>query len=143
MSPHKQLFINVPFQSTKHRKRELCVDNKVQETLGDVYCPRFRNEKFVYISTNETTKFYDSKKCKACCNVLNVPFKGQKPTIVLFGADGTHCFAKKTRRDYEKEKLSPILEKFFCQSQPSTSEPEPRNDKSSPIMEKTYPFPIG
>ena len=37
--PNKQLLPNVPFQSTKYRKKELCVDNKEQETIGDVYCP--------------------------------------------------------------------------------------------------------
>ena len=105
--PNKQLLPNVPFQSTKYRKKELCVDNKVQETIGDVYCPTSRNEKCVYISTNKTTIFYDCKKCKACCHVLKIPFKDQKPTIMLFGGDGTHCFARKTSRDYEKEKPSP------------------------------------
>ena len=35
----------------------------------------------------------------------------------------------------EKEKPSPFLKKFLRQSQPSTSEPEPRKDKSRPIME--------
>ena len=123
--PDKQLFLNIPFQSTKYRKKEVCVDNKVQETIGDVYSPTCRNEKCVYISTNEMTSFYDCKKCKACCNVLNIPFKDQKPTNILFGGDGTHCFARKTSRDYEKEKPSPFLKKFFRQSQTSTSEPEP------------------
>ena len=47
--PNKQLSPNVPFQSTKHRKKELYVDNKVRETTGDVYCPTCRNEKCVYI----------------------------------------------------------------------------------------------
>ena len=42
--PDKQLFINVPFQSTKFRKKELCVDNKVEETIVDVYCRSCRNE---------------------------------------------------------------------------------------------------
>ena len=84
--PNKQLLFNVPFQSTKYRKKELCVDNKVQETIGEVDCPTCRNEKCVYISTNKTTSFYECKKCKACCNVLNIPFKYQKPTIMLFGA---------------------------------------------------------
>ena len=135
MSPDKQLFINVPFQSTKHRKKELCVDNKAQETIGDVYCPTCRNEKCVYISTNKTTSFYDCKKCKTCCHVLNIPFKDQKPTIKLFGGDGTPCFGRKTRCDYEKEKPFPFLKKFLRQSQPSTSEIEPRKDKSSPVME--------
>ena len=82
--------------------------------------------KCVYISTNKTTSFYDCKKCKACCNVLNIPFRDQKPTIMLFGGDGTHCFARKTSRDYEKEKPSQFLKKFLRQSQPSTSEPKPK-----------------
>ena len=117
MLPDKQLLLNVPFQSTRDREKELCVDNKIQETIGDVYCPTCRNEKCVYISTNKTTSFYDRKKCKACCHVLNIPFKDQKPTIMLFGGDGTHCFARKTRRDYEKKTIS-IFEEI---SQPITT----------------------
>ena len=54
--PNKQLLLNVPFQSTKYRKKELCVDNKVRETIGDVYCPTCRNEKCVYISTFQRIK---------------------------------------------------------------------------------------
>ena len=127
----KQLFNKVPFQSTKYRKKELCVDNI--KTIRDVCCPTCRNEKCVYLSTNKTTSFYDCKKCKACCNVLNFPFKDQKPTILLFGGDGTHCFAKTSSRDYERR--SPFLKKFLRQSQTSTSEPEPKKDKSSPNME--------
>ena len=107
----------------------------VQEVIGDVYCPICRNEKCVYISTNKTTSFYDCKKCKACCHVLNIPFMDQKSTIMLFGGDGTHCFTKKTSRDYEKEQPSPFLKKFLRQSQPSTSEPEPKKAKMSPNME--------
>ena len=103
---------DVPFQSTKYRKKELCVDNKVQETIGDVYCPTSRNEMCVYVSTNKLNSFYNCKKCKACCHVLNIPFKSQKLTIMLFGSDGTHCFARKTSRDYEK-KPSPLLKKFL------------------------------
>ena len=116
MIPNKQLFFNTPFQSSIYRKEELFVDNKIRETIGDVYCPTCRNEKCVYISTNQTTSFYDCKKCKACCQILNIPFKDQKPTIMLFGGDGTHCFARKTSCDYEKEKPSPFLKKFLRQS---------------------------
>ena len=133
--PNKQLLLNVPFQSTKYAKQELCVDNKVRETIGDVYCPTCRNEKCVYNSTNKTTSFYDCKKCKACCNVLNFSFKDQKPTIMLFAGDGTHCFARKTSRDYEIGKPSPFVKNFLRQSQPSTSELETKKDKSSPNME--------
>ena len=41
----KTTFFNVLFQSTKYRKKELCVDNKVRNTNGDVRCPTCRNEK--------------------------------------------------------------------------------------------------
>ena len=57
--PDKQLFRNVPFQLTKYKKKELCVDNKVQEIIGDMYCPTCRNEKCVYISTNKMSSSYD------------------------------------------------------------------------------------
>ena len=127
--PNKKLLLNVPFQSTKYGKK-LCVDNKVREPIGDVYCPICRNEKCVYISNSKTTGFYDCKKCKTCCNVLNIPFKDQKPTIMLFGGDGTHCFARKTSRDYEKEKPSSVLEKFLRQSVPSESDPHQITDSN-------------
>ena len=86
-------------------------------------CLTCRNEKCVYISTNKMTSFYDCKKWEACCNVLNIPFKDQKPTIMLFGGDGTHYFARKTSHDYKKEKLFPFLKKFLRQSVSSKSEP--------------------
>ena len=105
-----------------------------------MYCPTCKNEKCVYISTNKTTSFYDCKKCKACCSVLNIPFKDQKPTIMMFGFDGTHCFPRKTSRDYIKEKPSPFLKKFLRQSQPSTSEPEPKSLKWVQIWNKRIRF---
>ena len=48
--PKKQLLLNVPFQSVKYRKKELSVDNKVQESIGDVHCPTCRNEKCVHFN---------------------------------------------------------------------------------------------
>ena len=131
MIPDKRVLLNVPFQSTIYGEEEMCVNNI--KTIGDVYCPTCRNEKCVYISTNKMNSFYDCKKCKACCLVLNIPFKDQKPTNMLFGGDGTHCFARKMSRDYEKP--SPFLKKFLRQSQPSKSEPEPKKIKTSPNME--------
>ena len=123
------------FNQIKYRKKEMCVDNKVREIIGDVFCPTCRNEKFVYISTKNTTSFYDCKKCKACCHVLNIPFNDQIRTIMLFGGEGTHCFARKASRDYDKEKPSPFLKKIFRQSQPNTYKPEPKKVKMSPSME--------
>ena len=62
------------------------------------------------------------------------PFKDEKATIMLFGGEGTHWFAGKTSRDYEKEKQSPYLKKFLRQSDPSTSEPEPKKVEVIPFM---------
>ena len=70
---------------------------------------------------------------------MNIPFKDQKPTIMLFGGDGTHFFAGKTSRDYEEEKPSPFLKKFLRQSQSSASEPEPKMVENIPYMEKSTP----
>ena len=130
--PNKQLLLNVPFQSTKYLKKEMCDDNKVLKTIGDAYCPTCRIEKCGYISIKKTTSFYDCKKCRACCHVLNVPFKDQKPTIMLFGDDVTHCYA--TKLFATTKKTSPFLEKFLRQSQPSTSEPEPKKVEVIPFM---------
>ena len=58
---------------------------------------------------------------------------------MLFGGEGTHCFARKTSRDSEKEKPSPFSKKFLRQSQ----SPAPKKAKWSPKMEKTCSFPIG
>ena len=104
----------------------MCVDNKLQKTIWDMYYPTCRYEKRVYISTEKTTSFFDCKKWNFCCNVSSIPFMDQKPTIMLFGGEGRHCFARKTSRNYEIEKLSPFLKNFLHQSQPSTSEPEPK-----------------
>ena len=53
---------------------------------------------------------------------------------MLFGGNDTHCFARKTSRDYEKEKPSPYLKKFLRQSDSSTSEPEPKKAEVIPFL---------
>ena len=63
-----------------------------------------------------------------------IPFKDQKPKNMLFGGDATQCFASKTSRDYENEKLSPFLKKFHNQSQSSTPETAPKKAKIIPFM---------
>ena len=131
--PNKQLLLNSPFQSIKYRKKELCVNSKLQETIGEVYCRTCRNEKCLYISTKKRLVCTTVKSAKPA--VLNIPTKDQKRTIMLFGGDGTHCFARKMNRDYGKRKPSPFLKKFLRQSQPSSSEPEPKNVEVIPFME--------
>ena len=43
------------FNQQSIEKKELGVDNKVQETDRGVYCPTCRTEKCAHISTNKTT----------------------------------------------------------------------------------------
>ena len=125
-------------------ERKICVWTTKYKRLLEMYTVQHVETKSVFtFQPIKTTSFYDYKKCKACCHVLNSPFKDQKPTIMLLGGDGTHCFAKKTSRDYEEEKPSPFWEKFLRQSVSSKSEPSPKKAKMSPNIEKTYPFPIG
>ena len=84
---------------TTSRLLEMCI----------VQRPTWRNEKCVYFSTNKMNSFYDCKKCKACCHVLNFPFKDQKPTIMLFGGDGTYCLHESQLR---KRKAISIFEEI-------------------------------
>ena len=74
------------------------------------------------------TSFYDCKKCKACCHVLNIPFKDQKPTIMLFGGDGTHCFAKKDDWRLRERKTISIFEEI---SPPITSTRTKKGERES------------
>ena len=53
LAPNKHILLDVSFQSNELRQKKLCVDNKVQKTIGDVYCPTCRNEKCVYISAKK------------------------------------------------------------------------------------------
>ena len=91
-------------------------------------------QKLCLLFNQEIFQFLRLKKCKACTHVLNVPFKDEKSTTMLFSVDGTHCFAKKTCRDYEKEKPSPFLKKLLDQSEPSASKPKPKKAKIIPFM---------
>ena len=101
--PNKQLLPNVSFQLAKYRKKDLCVDNKVQKAIGYVNFPTCRTEKCGYISTNKTTSFNVCKMCKACCHLLNIPSKDQKPTIMLFGGT-VHIILQKRRVATTKKK---------------------------------------
>ena len=62
----------------------------IQDVTGVLYCPTCPNQKCVFLSTNRNSRFNDCEKCKAYSHLLKVPFKDQKPTIMLFGEDGTH-----------------------------------------------------
>ena len=90
--------------------------NSIRDVIGEMHCPTCPNGKCVQLSTNKISIFYDCKKCRAHSHVLNIPNKEQKPTLVFFGGDGAHCFARETSGDYEKEKQPPFLKMFLHQS---------------------------
>ena len=110
-------------------ERKNCVRTKKYKSLLEMCIVQHVETKNVF--TFQTIKWLNSttvKSEKACWNVLNITFKDQKPTVMLFGGVDTHCFARKTSQDKEKEEPSPFLKKFLRQSQPSTSEPEPKKN---------------
>ena len=61
--------------------------NSIRDAIEDMYCLKCRNEKCVSISSNQNIEksFYDSKKCKTSCHVLDNPFMDTKISRILFG----------------------------------------------------------
>ena len=119
--PYKHLFIIALFQSTKFRKQELCVDNKVRETIGDVYFPTCRKE--------NVFTFQPMKR------LISTTVKSAKPTatlsIFLLGTRNRQlcCLVvmdrivlQERRVAITKKKLSPFLKEFLHQ----TKSPPPK-----------------
>ena len=80
--------------------------------LLEMYIVQHIQTKSVFTFQPKEVLVYDCKKCKACSQVLNIPFEDQKLTIMLF-YDTTYCFARKTNRDYEKLQPSPFLKILY------------------------------
>ena len=80
----------------------------IQDIIGEIYCPgRYSSQQkcaFFHTCTTEDESCYNYLQSKACCHVLNMPFRDHKPTISLFGVDGTFCHINNKGRDYKKEK---------------------------------------
>ena len=116
-------------------------DRSIVKLIGDVICPnkKCRGEKSVYITSFEeiNKSTYQHKQCKACSHVLNIPFKDQKPRVTLFG--WTYCFRKKTQLDYQKKKLSPVMQQCISQSKLSTTKAVEANNEPAPKKEKILP----
>ena len=120
-------------------------DQSIVQFIGDVICPnkKCRGEKCVYLTSFEEINkgTYQCKQCKACSHELNIPFKDQKPCVTVFG--WTYCSRQKTKLDYQKEKLSPLMQQCISQSKFSTTkaeeaknEPVPKKGKILPYMEQ-------
>ena len=54
------------------------------------------------VITIQTKNYFFNKKSEARCRVPHIPLNEQKPTLTLFGGDGTNCFAKQTSPNYTK-----------------------------------------
>ena len=115
-------------------------DQSIVQLIGDVICPnkKCRGEKCVYLTSFEEINkgTYRYGQCKACSYVLNTPFKDQKPFVTLFG--WTYCFRKKTKSDYQKEKLSLLMRQYIRQSKISATKAEEVNIEPVPKNQRYY-----
>ena len=109
-------------------------DQSIVQLIGYVSCPnkKCRGEKCVYLTSFEefNTSTYQCKQCKACSHLLNLPFKDQKPCVTLFVWN--HCLRKKTKSDYQRQKISPLMRQYICQSKLSTTKAEEANIEPVP-----------
>ena len=126
--PDKQLFVNVWVQSTKDRKKELCMDNKISGKTADVYFPSCRTKKCRYIPTNKTFSFYECKTCKDCCYVLLFHSRTNNQHICCLAVLADMVMSKKSR-DYKKGNASLFSKNFLRQSQSTTHQLEPKSQK--------------
>ena len=100
-----------------------------------VRCAKFllRNKQIRF--SRSVTKgfiFLKKHKCTTGCQVLNIPFGDQKPTILLFGADCTYCFVETWVEPKKKQKQN--LQEIFRRSQSTTPEPIPKMAKLIPLV---------
>ena len=51
--------------------------NPFQDKIAIVFSPTCPSRNCVYVSTIETSSFYDCKKCKDCSRVLNIPLRNR------------------------------------------------------------------
>ena len=113
-------------------------EENIKDIIGDVFCTKkkCRGEKCVYWTSFEESKksTYECKQCKSCRHVLSIPFKDRKPCVTLFG--WTCCFRKKTKLDYRKKKLSPLMRQYIPQSKLSMTKAEEANIEPVPKRQR-------
>ena len=132
----------IAFMTSDSNILTLYQDQRTVELIGDVICSnkKCRGEKFVYLTSFEeiNKSTYQCKQCKACSHVLNILFKNQKPCVTSFG--WTYCFRKKTKSDYQKQKISPLMQQCISQSKLSTTKAEEAINESVPKKAKVLPY---
>ena len=105
------------------------MDSNLQENTRDVFRrKKTKNETSVNISTNKISEkcLWTAKMPSQSSTAQSIIQRKKKPTMLLFGGDGTPCFAKKTSSVNGKKRLSRFSEKFFRKSQSSMNELEPK-----------------
>ena len=107
-------------------KRKNCVRTTRYKRLLEMFIVQHVEMKSVFTFLPIKRLFSTTvKSAKPAATFWILLFKDQNPTIMFIGGDGTHCFARKTSRDYEKEKPSPFWRNFFAdhnQAHPSLNQ---------------------
>ena len=118
----------------------------LQDFIGDVICPGSycSRQTCVYFHTwkKNVKSGYECLPCKTCYQVLNSPFRDRKPTIMLFGGDGTFFCHKKESRLRERKNLS-IFDGVPPQVKSGTPKLEAKRGKNIPFLAQTCRIPIG
>ena len=106
-----------PISINQKIERKNCVRTTKYERLSEMCIVQHVEMKSSFISQPIKRLVSTTVKIAKLAATFWIFFlKDQKPTIMLFGGDGAHFFARKTSRDYEKEKPSPFLKKFLRHS---------------------------
>ena len=135
------MFINVPIESAEHWKKRiflLYVNSKVEENLGDEFCPTCKNEKYIYVSTNKILISTTANIAKPAFTWL-IFHSGNKKQHWLFRWRWNTLFWKTDKSPLRKELQSPLLNDFLRQSEPTTAELELKKDK---IMHERVELPM-
>ena len=110
----------------------------IQDEFGDILCSgMFCSIQMcvsVHICKENDYNFHEYFQGRACFHVSNIPFKNQKPTIILFGDAGTYCIVQETVCDYENGKPPLFSKEFLCQSHSAIPEPVPKKAEGNPFM---------
>ena len=88
----------------------------IQDNIGDLcchgwYCAQLKWVIFHTWKENDGN-CYEFFQRKACCHILNIPFKDHQPTFILLCGDGIFYFVTKTSREYENKRPSPLWRHF-------------------------------
>ena len=85
----------------------------IVDVIGGRFCPTFPNQKFVYLSINRNSSFYDCKKCKICSHVHNIFLRTKNQQLYCLVVM-VHVFCKERRVATMKTEINLKFWKIFC-----------------------------